>query len=354
MKIAIIHTRFLLRGGLETRLVNYLNYFADRGDEVFLVVYKITKKIALPENIKITKFNLSLIPKKFRRSYFNWKVGRFMKKRNFDLSLSLGRTSFQDAVLAPSNHLGYLKALGKTNLSSDDKQQIYYDNKSYLESKIIFACSKLVKDELINLYNVSADKIIILYPPLDTGKFNRNNIGEKNFFKEKHGLSTYKKSFVFVSSGHKRKGLGLLFDIFKELVDFPYELIIAGTPAVKTESANIKYVGFLKDTDELYIAADYTIHPALYEPFGQIISESLACGTPVIISGMVGAKEIISDKEGIVINSFDPKIWIKELKSIESTKLYVSPGFIKEKKLSLEDHMSDMLDSWKNYSSQTK
>lgn len=40
MKVVLIHYRVLLLGGLERRLINYISYFVDRGDEVTLVYAK--------------------------------------------------------------------------------------------------------------------------------------------------------------------------------------------------------------------------------------------------------------------------------------------------------------------------
>ncbi|MDP6909355.1 MAG: glycosyltransferase, partial [Flavobacteriales bacterium] len=111
MRIALIHYRLLKNGGLETRLFNYLNYFHSQGHEVTLVVSKIDPNAMLHPDIKIEQINLKLIPKPLRLYFFDRALARIIPKGNFDLSFSLGRTSNQDMVLCPGNHIGYLNAM---------------------------------------------------------------------------------------------------------------------------------------------------------------------------------------------------------------------------------------------------
>ncbi|MDV7400156.1 glycosyltransferase, partial [Arthrospira platensis SPKY1] len=82
--------------------------------------------------------------------------------------------------------------------------------------------------------------------------------------------------------------------------------------------------------------ADFTIHPALYEPFGQIISESLACKTPVIISSMVGAREVVDPQSGIVIENFESGNWADILRDLKSSDFVIPDDIIQSKVLSLE------------------
>ena len=48
---------------------------------------------------------------------------------------------------------------------------------------------------------------------------------------------------------------------------------------------------------ELYTIADITVVPSHYETFGQVIIESMACGTPVVSFDSSGQTDIISHRE---------------------------------------------------------
>jgi glycosyltransferase involved in cell wall biosynthesis len=93
--------------------------------------------------------------------------------------------------------------------------------------------------------------------------------------------------------------------------------------------------------DELYCAVDATLHPAIYEPFGQIISESIACGTYVMASDNVGAKEIILDKDiGLVLANGNKEAWFEAINHFNSKKI-IPETLVNEltKELQLEAHM---------------
>lgn len=321
-----------------------MNYFLGRGDEVTIICAKQSKEVKVPKGVRVIKAKLGIMPKLYRKRYFNYKLGKIMEREKFDLSLSLGRASHQQMVLAPGNHLGYLAAYNRTPKGIDDKNQILLDQLSFDHSKAILAASEMMRDEVIHMYCISPDKVKVLYPPLNTAKFNQNKRPQREELREKFGIGKDKIAFVFVSASHSRKGMPILLEVFKQL-PANYELLVAGDMA-HTNLPNIKNLGYIRNTDELYTAGDYTIHPATYEPFGQIISESLACGTPVLVSHQVGAKEIIGPKEGLVINSFGPKDWLEAILKLDRSQFSISPDFVKEHHLSLEDHMEKMLEVW--------
>jgi len=262
-----------------------------------------------------------------------------MEKRTFDLSISLGRTNHQDILIAPANHWGYIKAVGQTRLGIKDRLVIKMEENAFRESRVIFANSEMSKNEIIRYYNVDENKIKILFPPVNE-KFNTKLKEDQNALKQKYGMDPKKYSLIFVSTSHERKGLKLLLKIFSSLQEDPFELVIAGLPAVRSTLANVKYLGYFDEMQELYAAADFTIHPAKYEPFGQIIPESIMSGTPVLISSYVGAKEIVGPNEGMVIDSFDPMVWISAIKSLADKKFEISQSFAKENNLTLEQHFS--------------
>ena len=59
----------------------------------------------------------------------------------------------------------------------------------------------------------------------------------------------------------------------------------------------VRFLGFVNQTrlPSTYAAADVTVLPSEYEPFGVAVNESMCCGCPVIASSSVGAaKDLIS------------------------------------------------------------
>lgn len=50
----------------------------------------------------------------------------------------------------------------------------------------------------------------------------------------------------------------------------------------------------------LYSGASVTVHPAKFEAFGNVVLESLACGTPVVTTDRCGAAEVVTDDCAVV------------------------------------------------------
>lgn len=66
---------------------------------------------------------------------------------------------------------------------------------------------------------------------------------------------------------------------------------------------SVLFCGFIEDADlpHLYAGADFFVYPSLYEGFGLPVLEAMACGTPVITSGVSSIPEVAGDA-GILVD----------------------------------------------------
>ena len=157
--------------------------------------------------------------------------------------------------------------------------------------------------------------INVIPNPLNTNIFFPiNKKKARNFLQ----IPLNKKLIVFGAlDGTKdlRKGGDLLFktlNILKE-INNDFNLITFGkSDAINKEtglSVDCFDMGFIskdKDLALIYSAADILIMPSRMESFGQVASESMACGTAVIGFNTSGIKDIIDDNEnGFLVRRFD-------------------------------------------------
>lgn len=95
----------------------------------------------------------------------------------------------------------------------------------------------------------------------------------------------------FLHVGASRiKGIDILLDAWDQYEGPVDQLRIAGGISVESDrdraerTDSIKLVGKVSQTElaQLYTNAEALVHPARYEPFGNVVYEAVACGTPVI------------------------------------------------------------------------
>ena len=343
MNIALIYYRITLRGGLETRLINYTNYLCEQGHKVSIICAQNKGDVIFPDTVQIIQLPIRIVPKPLRMLAFNFRLKHFLSHNKFDFTFSLGRTFYQDAVLAPSNHEGYLRAMNKSGRRILDIVEHYLDQKTCEHNEVIFAASSMIKDEMIAYYQADPKHVHVLFPPLNTKNFKKISDAEKRVIRSKYNINPTTKVFAFVSASHKRKGLDILLKAFESLVNHDVLLLIAGYPAITSDLPNVRFLGFLESPAIIYHLADFTVHPARYEPYGQIISESLACDTPVIVSDRVGAKEIVTPDVGRVLPTLDHEVWANTMLTVDRSDFHIPLDFVHQNELSLAQHMNKLM-----------
>lgn len=336
MRVALIHHQYKLKGGMETYLFNLISGFTQANDEVSAHVYKQSPDAAV--TCEINKTNLFWLPRSWRKYWFGNFLHKYKEMQNYDMRITLMRSFHQDIIICGGTHRGFLSHTQKKP-SLQDKLEIACEQKSYDTSSLIIAHSGLLKEELINLYNIPSDKIVMAFPPIRIEKFSRAGEKERKALKQKFNIDPTKKAILFPSTGHRRKGFYLIMEALKYLPKDQFELIVSGNKPEDSLSHSLKYVGFVEDMALLYNACDVTLLPSYYEPFGLVIPESLQCGTPVIISKFVGAKDLVSEKEGIILADLSPETIAKAIMKSTTHSFSIVPKFAERNNLTISSHI---------------
>lgn len=86
------------------------------------------------------------------------------------------------------------------------------------------------------------------------------------------------------------------------------------------------------DLETIFDNTDLVIVPSVWqETFGYVVLEALSCGVPVLLSGNVGAKDILAPGAGIVIEDLTAEKLCRVLKNITSEQLAAMNNVILEK-----------------------
>lgn len=290
--------KFQYGGGMERYVIDLVNGFHQEGIEPIVYSTKFNKELREYQFIKPIKVNLSFIPKPLRNLLLSFLFKR--KKRN-ELSLTTIYT-LSELVICGGNHKGYLNSMKKP-ISLGDKFKIANEQKSLLNAKQVIAHSNMMKEELVQFYNIEPHKISVIYPPVDVNKFTLpKNEQARLALRKKFGFNDHEIIYLFPSTGHSRKGYDLLKTYFQKTV-LPIRLVVAGTPV--TESEKITSLGYCKNMPELYQAADYTIMASQYEPFGLVGIESILSGTQIIFSKNMACLEVLKNNFGYSFSKND-------------------------------------------------
>jgi glycosyltransferase involved in cell wall biosynthesis len=163
----------------------------------------------------------------------------------------------------------------------------------------ILALSELERDSLVK-FGIPKSKIELIHhgQGVDVDYFKPSSEKEENF------------TVLFL--GHKSliKGVPYLLEAWKKLNLKNTRLIVAGYQDKKLIENYRRRIWFeapgTVDPLKYYQKAHVYILPSLGDSFSRTVLEAMSCELPVIISDMVGAKDIIEDgKEGFIIPARD-------------------------------------------------
>ncbi len=190
----------------------------------------------------------------------------------------------------------------KYDLSSynfDRKQKVY----KQIKNLKIVTPSKWLKSEVMSSALLKGREVEVIPNGLDVNFYTGI---DKNKAKEKLGIDLDKKVIVFGGINAIRdgnKGFRYFVDSIKQLKTKDLTILVFGNNKLQIEylqSIKIKYLGKINDDEKLrtiYTAGDVTVVPSKQEVFGQIVTESMSCGTPVVAFDTTGPAEIIEQKK---------------------------------------------------------
>jgi glycogen synthase len=180
----------------------------------------------------------------------------------------------------------------------------------------VIAVSHGTKQDVLDHFKVCPDKIKIIYNGIDTDEFHK--VAGRDTL-AKHGINPAEPYVLFVGRITRQKGIIHLVRAIQHICPKVQVVLCAGAPdtpeiaeemragvtKVQETRKNVIWIREMVDRKtliELYSHAAVFCCPSIYEPFGIINLEAMACEVPVVASSVGGIKEVVvPDETGYLV-----------------------------------------------------
>ncbi len=189
----------------------------------------------------------------------------------------------------------------------------------------IVAVSEHSSREILSYFNVEKKRIRVIHNGIDLETWH-----PVSSTATLQAFNVNEDYILFVGRTSRQKGMSHLIDAM-EYIDPKVRLICCtsapDTPEVEKEIAEkvarqprILWINTLlreEQNIELYSHASVFVCPSVYEPFGIINLEAMACEVPVVASAVGGIKEVVVDGEtGVLVPPADPRALAEAVNSL--------------------------------------
>lgn len=221
----------------------------------------------------------------------------------------------------------------------------------------VIALSEGVKENIVNRYKVAADKITVIYNPVDIDRI-QQSVEEGHIAKQHIGLFQ-RENPVIITAGRlveDKDHKTLLYAFAKVRKHLNTILVILGEGKLESDlkqlahklnvEKSVFFLGFQNNPYVYFKHADVFVLSSRREGFGHVLAEALATGLPVVSTkakpgavevlqnGMYGVLSEVEDSEGLAENIYSILI-----QSEEQTRNIVEQG----KKRVNEFHVDDII-----------
>jgi glycogen synthase len=188
----------------------------------------------------------------------------------------------------------------------------WIEKTAYQNADGVVAVSEAMRADVHQLYGVPFDRIRVIPNGIDLEQYRPR---PERAVLARYGIAPDRPFVLFVGRITRQKGIIHLVNTIPYLRPGVQVVLCAGAPdteeigremtervaQARRQTANaviwIAQIVPKEDIIPLYTQAALFVCPSVYEPFGIINLEAMACGTPVVASAVGGIREVVVDGE---------------------------------------------------------
>ena len=198
---------------------------------------------------------------------------------------------------------------------------LFCERTSIEAADAVIAVSHGVRKDVMNFYpTVAPDRIHVIHNGIDPETYRRQPSPETL---ARYGIDADRPYAFFNGRITRQKGLALLLAAALKLEARHQLVVVASSPdtpeiaaevkdlasRVRAEGLDLRWIDHFiprEDLIHLHSSATVFVCPSIYEPFGLVILEAMACETAVVASRVGGIPEIVVEGETGFLVDYDP------------------------------------------------
>ncbi len=231
----------------------------------------------------------------------------------------LAKKLYDVPFVLTTHSLEPLRAWKAEQLGTGYAMSSWMERAAILDADAVIAVSNGTKDDILRAYPVDPKRIHVIYNGIDLQQYQRTP--ETSALIE-YGVDPAIPYVLFVGRITRQKGVTHLVDAIRYLPRDIQVVLCAGAPDTPEISAELQrkvtearafnprviWIDQMlskQKTIQLYSHATVFCCPSVYEPFGIINLEAMACQAAVVASATGGIKEVVVDGETGYLVPFD-------------------------------------------------
>ena len=300
----------LIKDGHEVTVITYKDgdtpYFED---DKGVKVYRVDNYMINPNNFIdwIMQLNFNMIAK---ANEIITEEGKFDVIHAHDWLVAYAAKTLKSSYNMPIVATIHATESGR-NSGIHDEQQRYINDTEWMltyEAAEVIVNSNYMKGEIQRLFGLPYDKINVVANGVNLSSF--NGVERDYNFRRQFAMDN-EKIILFLGRLVYEKGVQHLISAMPKILEGYHDvkLVIAGKGGMIDElkaqveamgiSQKVYFAGYLngKDVQKMYKAADISVFPSTYEPFGIVALEAMLAERPVVVSDIGGLNEIVQHRE---------------------------------------------------------